>query len=328
AQSLATGTFAPTPPTVQTHSSDSSVTRLPGGSQLSNASESNAGYWRSVARIGVQVAEALDYAHSQGILHRDITPSNLLLDMHGTVWVTDFGLAKGGDAENLTHTGDIVGTIRYMAPERFQGQSDARSDVYALGLTLYELCSLNPAFTEHDRAKLLQQVLHDEPLPLRRVNPAIPRDLETIVHKAMAREPERRYPTPRALAEDLQRFIEDRPIRARRTSTRERLWRWCRRNPAVASLISALVLVLLAGKAGIAWKWLEAERQKEIAQAAEQNEAEQHAIAQQEADRANREADRSRRLLYASDMSMAYQAWDAGDTGRARGLLRSQWPQT
>jgi eukaryotic-like serine/threonine-protein kinase len=100
-------------------SCDSSVTRLPGGSELSSSTESNTGYWRSVARIGVQVAEALEYAHSQGILHRDIKPSNLLLDMHGTVWVTDFGLAKGGDADNLTHTGDIVGTIRYMAPERF-----------------------------------------------------------------------------------------------------------------------------------------------------------------------------------------------------------------
>src|SRR5262249_27521261 len=165
----------------------------PGGSQLSSASESNAGYWRSVARIGVQVAEALEYAHSQGILHRDIKPSNLLLDMHGTVWVTDFGLAKGGDADNLTHTGDIVGTIRYMAPERFSGTSDARADVYALGLTLYELLTLKPAFTERDRDKLMQQVLHDDPPALRRLNPAIPRDLETIIHKATAKEPERRY---------------------------------------------------------------------------------------------------------------------------------------
>jgi len=251
AQSFAAGAFVATASEVRPRSSDSSITRLPDGSALSTVSESDTRYCRSVARIGVQVADALEYAHSQGILHRDIKPSNLLLDMQGTVWVTDFGLAKGGDAENLTHTGDIVGTIRYMAPERFSGMSDARADVYALGLTLYELLTLKPAFTEHDRAKLMQQVLHDDPQPLRRVNSTIPRDLETIIHKAMAREPERRYQTPRAFAEDLQRFIEDRPIRARRTSTRERFWRWCRRNPAVASLAAA-VFILFAAVAAVA----------------------------------------------------------------------------
>jgi serine/threonine protein kinase len=92
-----------------------------------------------VARIGVQVAEALAYASSQGILHRDIKPSNLLLDAQGTVWVTDFGLAKAADSEDLTHSGDIVGTLRYLAPERFEGRSDIRAEVYSLGLTLYEL---------------------------------------------------------------------------------------------------------------------------------------------------------------------------------------------
>src|SRR5205823_8643144 len=108
-------------------------------------SESGRAYWQSVARIGIQVAEALAYAHGQGLLHRDIKPSNLLLDTQGVVWVTDFGLAKAADSEDLTHTGDVVGTLRYMAPERFQGRADPRSDVYALGLTLYELLTLRPA---------------------------------------------------------------------------------------------------------------------------------------------------------------------------------------
>jgi WD40 repeat protein len=319
---------------VRTPSSDSSVTRLPGGSQLSSASESNAGYWRSVARIGVQVAEALDYANTQGILHRDIKPSNLLLDMRGIVWVTDFGLAKGGDADNLTHTGDIVGTIRYMAPERFSGHSDARADVYALGLTLYELLTLKPAYTERDRAKLMQQVLHEDPLSLRRVNSSIPRDLETIIHKAMAREPESRYQTPHALAEDLERYVEDRPIRARRTSTRESFWRWCRRNPVIAGLTGLVALLLLSFALGAAAWAVSAEntakREKETSEqldlAAE--------FAKQEADRATgeatratREAEQSRRLLYASDMLVAQQVWESGDTARTRAMLESHRPQ-
>src|SRR5215467_4192533 len=134
-------------------------------------SESGRRYWQSAARIGIQVAEALAYAHAQGVLHRDIKPSNLLLDTEATVWVTDFGLAKAADSDDLTHTGDIVGTLRYMPPERFGGQGDARSDVYSLGLTLYELLTLRPAFDKADRARLIQEVLHDEPPRPRKLNP-------------------------------------------------------------------------------------------------------------------------------------------------------------
>src|SRR5208283_2482638 len=133
---------------------------LPGSSELSASSDPDRQFYRSVARIGIQVAEALEYANRQGILHRDVKPSNLLLDNHGNVWVADFGLAKTAEADDLTHTGDILGTIRYMAPERFSGQCDARSDVYSLGLTLYELVTLRPAFAETDRNKLIQQVIH------------------------------------------------------------------------------------------------------------------------------------------------------------------------
>src|SRR5262249_39705116 len=158
----------------------------------------------------------------------------LLLDTQGTVWVTDFGLAKADDQQNLTHTGDILGTLRYMSPEAFEGRTDARSDVYSLGLTLYELLALRPAFGEKDRRQLVKQVTTEEAPRLDRLNPAIPRDLVTIVHKAIDREPAHRYPTAAELGTDLQRFIDDEPILARRTGSAERFWRWCRRNPALA----------------------------------------------------------------------------------------------
>jgi len=202
--------------------------------------------WAGIARIGIQVAEALAYASSQGVLHRDIKLSNLLVDDLGTVWVTDFGLAKAAsDADDLTHTGDIVGTLRYMAPERFQGKADVRSDVYALGLALHELLTLKPAFGETDRNKLMAQVLHEQPPRPRKLNPAIPRDLETIVLKATGRDPAHRYQTPAELAEDLQRFLDDRPIKARRLGLLQLGWRWARRNPVIATLGSALAVSAL-----------------------------------------------------------------------------------
>jgi serine/threonine protein kinase/WD40 repeat protein len=213
-------------------------------------------YYRSVARLGVQAAEALDHAHRHGILHRDVKPSNLLLDTEGTIWVTDFGLAKAEDSDALTQTGDIIGTLRYMAPERFTGRADARSDVYSLGLTLYEMLTLRPAFAESDRARLIERVLHETAAAPRRLDPALPRDLETILLKATAREPEQRYPSAAALADDLRQFLAERPIRARRTGPLERCWRWCRRNPLVASLtgtIGLLLLVLAIGASLTAW---------------------------------------------------------------------------
>src|SRR5262249_6294461 len=154
--------------------------------------------------------------HGQGILHRDIKPSNLLLDAKGSVWVTDFGLAKADDSDALTGTGDIVGTLRYMAPERFEGRSDPRSDVYGLGVSLYEMLTLRPVFEETNRARLIERVLHDSPTPPRKLERHIPLDLETIVLKAIAREPQARYAKASELAEDLHRILESRPILARR----------------------------------------------------------------------------------------------------------------
>jgi serine/threonine protein kinase/Flp pilus assembly protein TadD len=202
-------------------------------------------YYRSVARIGLQVAEALAYAHTQNILHRDIKPANLLLDLQGTVWVTDFGLAKQ-EGDDLTKTGDVLGTLRYMAPERFSGTADQRSDLYSLGLTLYELLCLRAAFEETDRGHLVKQITETDPPRPTSVDPRLPRDLETIVLKSMAKEPGRRYQSARELADDLQRFLADRPIRARRSGVWEHAWRWCRRNRLVASLAGLLVVVLVA----------------------------------------------------------------------------------
>ena len=204
-------------------------------------------YWESVARIGVQVAGALAYAHKQGVLHRDIKPANLLLDLDGIVWVTDFGLAKADDSDNLTHTGDLLGTLRYMPPEAFEGKSDARSDVYALGLTLFELVALRPAYEERDRNKLVKQVTTGDPPRLRKLRKDAPRDLVTIVEKAIDKDPARRYQTAGELADDLQRFLDGRPITARRATELERLWMWARRRPAMAGLVAALFLCLLAG---------------------------------------------------------------------------------
>ncbi len=203
-------------------------------------------FYASVARVGLQVAEALAYAHSEGILHRDIKPSNLLLDARGNTWVTDFGLVKDEDGYSLTEPGDFVGTLRYMAPERLEGWSDRRSDVYALGATLYELLTLRGFFEGASRGQLLEHIRRVEPTAPSAFDARVPRDLETIVLKALAKEPGARYHTADAMAEDLRRFLADRPILARRSTPLERSWLWCRRNPVPASLLTVIGLLILS----------------------------------------------------------------------------------
>jgi eukaryotic-like serine/threonine-protein kinase len=222
-------------------------------------------YYRSVARIGLQVAGALAYAHREGVIHRDIKPSNLLLELEGRIWVADFGLAKT-EADPLTGTGDLVGTLRYMPPERFRGWSDPRSDIYSLGLTLYEMLALQPAFAETDQVRLVHQLLHVAPPPLRRLDRQISRDLATIVTKAIDKEPTRRYQTADELVADLQRFIEDRPVQARPSGALERTWRWCKRNPALAALTTSFFAALILGLIGVTWQWLRAEDNAATAQ--------------------------------------------------------------
>jgi WD40 repeat protein len=226
---------------------------------------------REVARLGLQAAEALAYAHAQGILHRDVKPANLLLDAQGTLWVADFGLAKVEGAGELTESGELVGTLRFLAPERFAGRCDAGADVYALGATLYELLTGQSAFGQSDRASLVRQITQGRPPRPREVAPGVPADLETVVLKAMAPEPQQRYAGAGECAEDLRRFLADLPVQARRASAAERLRHWARREPALARLSAVVVLLLLAllaGAVAAAWRLnrtagraLQAERQ-------------------------------------------------------------------
>jgi serine/threonine protein kinase len=238
---------------------------------------------RAVARIGVQVADALAYAHSQGVLHRDIKPTNLLLDQRGAVWVTDFGVAKFVEDATLTQVGEFVGTLRYMPPERLLGQSDARGDVYGLGVTLYELLAGRPAFPDATPHQLIRLITHADLPGLRKLDPSIPADLETVVLKGAARDPAHRYATAAELADDLRRFLDDRPVVARRVSAAEQLWRWCRRNRVVASLSAAAFGLLLITSAVSVTAYLRtaaANRDKDTA-----NESMQRALGSEQAQR-------------------------------------------
>ncbi len=242
----------------------SGVLLLQGDAGGSTSSGQGTRYHTNAARVALQVAEALAYAHGEGVLHRDVKPSNLLLDAQGIVWVTDFGLAKAEGTEDLTQAGDLVGTLRYMAPERFRGKADARSDVYGLGLTLYELLTLTPAFEASERSDLVRKILEEQPAPPRKVDPLVPRDLETIVLKAIDKDPSGRYPTAAALAADLRRFLTGEPIQARPVSGLERAWRWCRRKPAVAALLASvavLVTTVAVGSTFAAFKLAERNRE-------------------------------------------------------------------
>ncbi len=208
-------------------------------------------YYREIARLGVQVADALEYAHRRGVLHRDIKPSNLLLDAMGNIWVTDFGLAKLEESTDPSQSRELVGTLRYMAPERFRGTSERRGDVYSLGATLYELLALRPPFEETDQIRLIERIRNDPPPPPRQLEGNIPRDLETIVLKAIAKDRADRFGSAGELASELRRFVEGRPIRSRPVSSVERFWRWCRREPwlAGANIAAALLMIVLAAAA-------------------------------------------------------------------------------
>jgi serine/threonine protein kinase/Tfp pilus assembly protein PilF len=328
ARSLLTGRFAPSAAAEDPRGPDAPSPpeavapadgAAPKPSDSSVRSDTGRAYWESVARVGVQAAQALAYAAAQGTLHRDVKPSNLLLDAHGNLWVTDFGLAKAADGEDLTHTGDIVGTLRYMAPERFSGRGDLRSDLYSLGLTLYELLALRPAFDVPDRQQLVQQVLHAEPPRLRQLDRAVPRDLETIVHKAVDKDPARRYQTGQEMADDLQRFLDDRPIRARRVGAAERAWRWCRRNPAVAGLSAALALVLVGSfVAAIATAYYDSEAARhEAALAADERKA------RADADAARKQADDNAARLR-DNMARLYEVNALMESGRRHAALNER----
>ena len=221
--------------------------------------------FRSMARLTIQAAEALDHAHSRGILHRDVKPGNLMVDATSNLWITDFGLARIEADAGLTMTGDIVGTLRYMSPEQALAKRavvDHRTDIYSLGATFYELLALRPAYAGRDRQELLNEITLEDPQQLRQVNGRIPVDLETIVGKAMEKNPVDRYETAQELADDLRRYLGHEAIHATPPTVRKRLAKWSRRNrPLVAVAVAiAIAAALLGGTVA----WSQSQRRLEV----------------------------------------------------------------
>ncbi|OYV92734.1 MAG: hypothetical protein B7Z73_04565, partial [Planctomycetia bacterium 21-64-5] len=283
-------------------------------------------YFRWVAQLGVQAAKGLDYAHhaeGTGVIHRDIKPANLLLDEEGTLWITDFGLARRLTDPTLTADGNVLGTPCYMSPEQAAGTPvDHRSDIYSLGATLYELLTLRPVFSGTMQS-VLRQIGKDEPDAVRRHNPSAPRDLQAIVEKAIAKRPDRRYPSAAALADDLERWLTNRPIRARRIGAAGRALRWCRREPVAVLLLVSLVVgsctSLYFGLAAGA-RAHEADEARKLADRRAIEAGAQAARADEEAERADEQAAaavanarESHRRLVAHHVSSGVQLLDGGD---------------
>jgi WD40 repeat protein len=262
-------------------------------------------FFRTVANLGVEAAEALEHAHQMGVIHRDIKPGNLMVDAGGHLWVTDFGLARLGSDANLTMTGDLLGTLRYMSPEQALAKRvviDHRTDVYSLGVTLYELLTLEPAYNGKSREEVLRQIAFEEPRPPRGLNRSIPAELETIVLKAMAKSPEERYATAQELADDLERYLEDKPIKAKRPSLRQRAAKWARRHKTVvraAMVVLALAVAALAVSTVLIW---------------------------QAKNELKATLDRERQNLYYQRIALAEREWSANNLSRMEELL-AQCPE-
>ncbi len=205
---------------------------------------------REAAELARQAAEALDYAHRRDVLHRDVKPSNLLVDADQRLWVADFGLARVRGDSDLTASGDVLGTLRYLSPEQASGRRgvvDGRSDVYALGATLYELLTLRPVLDGDDRAEILVRILSEEPRFSRKLDAAIPLDLKTIALKALAKDPAERYAMAGEMAADLALFLADQPIRARPPTVAARAARWARRHWKAAAAAGLMVALSFIG---------------------------------------------------------------------------------
>jgi WD40 repeat protein/predicted Ser/Thr protein kinase len=249
------------------------------------------------------ITEAVQYAHERGILHRDLTPANVLIDENDQPKITDFGLAKRLEKDTeLTLSGQVLGSPNYMPPEQAaarRGLVGKRSDVYSLGAVLYYLLTGRAPFAGDTVAKTLQQVENNEPVSPQLLNPSVPRDLQTVCLRCLEKEPARRYASAQELADELGRFLDRKPILARPVGRPEKAWRWCRRNPVPAALLALVALVFLAGFAGIAWEVQRAREARDVAQ----------------------------RRLYAAQMNQAFRAWEVGSVNVARALLDSQRPQ-
>lgn len=282
--------------------------------------------WHAIARIGLQASNALAYSAKQGILHRDVKPSNLLLDESGTIWLTDFGLAKAEGDLDLTRPGDFIGTIRYVPPERFNGIADEQGDLYGLGMTLYELIVLRPAFTARDRRKLLKEIQLSNPPSPRSIDRTVPLDLETIVLKLVAKNPSDRYANGELAAADFLAFLENRPISARRLGYVERAWRWCRMNPGLAAATTA-ALLLTIGLITTLWVSNAAIKNESIQKGLALAEKELALQAKEDALGDSRAANElADRRYYAAQMSLAGHAFQDGDMVRVRESLQQFTP--
>jgi WD40 repeat protein/tetratricopeptide (TPR) repeat protein len=286
---------------------------------------------REAAALVEVLARAVHHAHQRHVIHRDLKPGNVLLAADGTPKVADFGLARRLDGEDgHTRTGAVLGTPAYMAPEQAAGERGAvgpAADVYALGAILYELLAGRPPFLADTPLEALLLVRQEEPVPPRRLRRGLSRDLETVCLKCLEKDPRRRYASALALADDLRSFGEGRPITARPVGFAGRAWRWCRRNPAVASLLALLLLAVGGGLAAVTWKWLEADfhegQARQQADLAERN-ALAERVAKEEAQDVSRQLQKS---LYRHEIALGYHEWHNGNPRRAQQIVANCRPE-
>jgi serine/threonine protein kinase/WD40 repeat protein len=314
------------------------------------------------ARLTLQLAQAIDHAHQHGILHRDLKPANILLQLPiqtegetpgsapsgnrlPQLKIADFGLAKQVDNNtHLTQTGTVAGTPHYMAPEQVRAKKNEKLswpvDVYGLGAILYEMLTGQRPFQSEHPVEVMNQVLNQNPVPPRRIDSKIPRDLETICLKCLEKRADQRYPSATELAADLERFLTNKPIEARPIGALSQSWRWCRRNPVVAGLLFATLMTFAVSLFVVTVLLSIAEEQRALTDSAAKKAREQQILASQkateaEAERLNAEkqteevskqAKRHQRELYASRMLQVQSALDHGNLRRAREILQTYEP--